>query len=321
MEVINSFFSNIKDKLTNPYFGTLILVLIIHHWELIFGIFNFDENFTLNKKLEFVENYITNNITWISFLLDALYALFYMLVGYLIVVLTRSIVISVEFSLMPFITGKIVNKNVVRRTEYDEAVKEREQYFDQYEEQRNYVRNFSKTIDEQTKQIKQKDENLLKQTNTISETIGTLDSTRKSLESIKDLNSEKSKQIEQLKNAIESLEKENDNYLEKVKGYEHLYFSGKSQNFYSTPDKFPPEILIKVKELKNDDKWKSFIYVGGYFEYGGTVGGEIINEMIEKGLVFERNKRKDLSPIGKIIFRYNKVFTDHLDEELILLKK
>ena len=59
MEVVNSFFSNIKDKLTNPYFGTLIIVLIIHHWDLIFGVFNFDEGFTLDKKLEFINNYIT----------------------------------------------------------------------------------------------------------------------------------------------------------------------------------------------------------------------------------------------------------------------
>lgn len=104
MEVVNSFFSNIKDKLTNPYFGTLIIVLIIHHWELIFGVFNFGEEFTLDKKLEFVKNYIVNNITWKSFLWDALQALLYMLIGYLIVVLTRSIVLFIEFGLMPFIT-------------------------------------------------------------------------------------------------------------------------------------------------------------------------------------------------------------------------
>lgn len=321
MEVVNSFFSNIKDKLTNPYFGTLILVLIIHHWELIFGVFNFDEGFTLDKKIEFVKSYIVNNITWKTFLLNALQAMLYMFIGYIVVVFTRSIVLFIEFGLMPFITGKIVNKNVVRRTEYDEVVKEREQYFDQYEEQRNYVRNFSKTIDEQTEQLKQKDENLLKQTDTISETITKLDSTKKELESAKNESSKKSLQIDSLKNSIVSLEKENGNYLEKVKGYEHLHFNEKSEDFYSTIDKFPPEILKKVQELKNDNKWKAFLQLGHFFEKGGSIGGELLTEMIDRDLAFEREKREDLTPIGKIIYRYNKVFEKDFDKRLLLIGK
>lgn len=320
MEVINSFFSNIKDKLTNPYFGTLILVLIIHHWELIFGIFNFDEGFTLDKKLDFVQNYIAINITWKSFLWDALQALLYMFVGYLIIVLTRSIVLFIEYWLMPLITGKIVNKNVVRKTEYDEVVKEREKYFDQYEEQRNYVRNFSKTIDEQTEQIKQKDENLLEQTDRISETIRKLDSTKTELESSINSNNEKSKQINSQKNSIESLEKERDIYLEKVNGYESLYFDKKNVNFYSSANNFPPEVLTKVKELKNDKKWDAFLGLGRFFDTGGTIGGELMTEMINRGLAFERGKREGLTPIGKIIYRYHQVFNTDLNERLLLLK-
>jgi hypothetical protein len=320
MEVINSFFSNIKDKLTNPYFGALIIVLIIHHWELIFGIFNFDKVFTLNKKLEFVKNYIENNITWESFFWDALQALLYMFVGYLIVLLTRSLVLFIEFGIMPFITGKIVNKNVVRRTEYEEVVKEREQYFDQYEEQRKYVRNFSKTIDEQTEQIKQKDENLLKQTNIISETITKLDSTKEELETSKNENVQKSLRTDHLNNSIESLKKENSNYLEQINGYEKLYFNEKSENFYSSVSKFPPEILSKVQELKNENRWKAFLLLGDFFVRGGSIGGELLTEMIERDLAFERDKRDDLTPIGKIIYRFNKVFEDY-DERLILLEK
>ncbi len=135
MEVINSFFSNIKDKFTNPFFGTLIIVLIIHHWELWYAILNFDDGFNLNQKIEFIEKYISENLTFQSFLWDIAQAFIYMFIGYLIVVFTRSMVLWVEFGLMPLITGKVVNKNVVRRSEYEEVVKEREEYFDQYEEQ------------------------------------------------------------------------------------------------------------------------------------------------------------------------------------------
>lgn len=54
MDAINSFFSNIKDKLTNPFFGTLIIVLIFQHWELWFAVFNFDEDCTLTDRLYFM---------------------------------------------------------------------------------------------------------------------------------------------------------------------------------------------------------------------------------------------------------------------------
>ena len=312
MEVVNSFFSNIKDKLTNPYFGTLILVLLIHHWKLIFGIFNFDEVFTLENKLNFIQNYIAKNITWESFILDALQALVYMFTGYLIIVLTRGVVLFIEYWLMPFITGRIVNKNVVRRTEYDEVLKEREQYFDQYEEQRNYVRNFSKTIDEQTEQIKQKDKDLLEQTNKISDTITKLDSTKKELDSFKNLNDEKSKQINSFKNTIESLKEERNTYLETVKGYESLYFDEKNQKHYHTVTSFPPEVISKVRELKKDKRWEAFLGLGRFYESGGQIGRNLVTEMIKRGLAFERGKREELTPIGKIIYHYRQVFSKDL---------
>ena len=165
MEVINSFFSNIKDKLTNPFFGTLIIVLLIHHWQLWYAVFNFDQDCTLNDKISFIKNYSIVNLTFWKITYDIAQAIFLMLLGYLIIIGTRSLVLWIEFGLMPSITGRIVNKDVVRRTEYNDVVKEREQYFDQYEEQRKNVRIFSKTIDEQTEQIKQKDKDLFKQSN------------------------------------------------------------------------------------------------------------------------------------------------------------
>lgn len=182
MEIINSFFSNIKDKLTNPFFGTLILVLILHHWELWYAPFNFEDSYSLNEKIKFIEEYISNNLTFISFLWDIGQAILYMFLGYFIIVATRSLVLWVEFGFMPTITGKIVNKNVVRKIEYDDAVKEREEYFDQYEEQRENVRRFSRTIDEQTDQIKKKDKSILEQSNKITNTVSLLDATKAELE-------------------------------------------------------------------------------------------------------------------------------------------
>ena len=216
MEIINSFFKNIKDKFTNPYFGTLILVLLFHHWELLYITFNFDDNVTLNIKLNSIKKYISTNITFENVIYDSLRALILMLAGYLIIVITRSIVLWVEFWLMPFITGKIINKNVVKKEEYDNVVKELEEYFNQYKKQRDNVRTFSKTIDDQTIQIKEKDKTLLEQTKTISATVKELESTKSSIEKSLNDASTKAHKIEILNNSFAKLKKNNDFLIDKV---------------------------------------------------------------------------------------------------------
>jgi predicted RNase H-like nuclease (RuvC/YqgF family) len=224
------------------------------------------------------------------------------------IVLTRSLVLWVEFWLMPFITGKIVNKSVVRKSKYDDVVKEREQYFDLYEEQRKNLRLFSKTIDEQTEQIKQKDQDLLIQSETISKTVRELDSTRQNLDKSQNENGNKISKIKQLDSSLEQLQKDYDVKLAKIEKYEHLFFDEENKLFYSSIDKFPPEVLDKVEELKKEKKWASFIILGTFIEKGGSIGGEVLSEMIEKDVAFERGSHEDLTPLGKVIWRYRKVF-------------
>ncbi|MDI9256867.1 hypothetical protein [Flavobacterium sedimenticola] len=308
MDAINSFFSNIKDKLTNPFFGTLILVLVIHHWQLWYAILNFDEDFTLVDKLTFIKKYILINLTFSSFIWDICQAIFFMFLGYLVIVATRSLVLWIEFSLMPLITKKIVSKNVVRKSEYDDVVKEREQYFDQYEEQRKNVRTFSRTIDEQTEQIKQKDQDLLNQSETISITVRELDITKQKLEKAQKENDEKSNKITQLNSSLEQLQKNYDFKLEALEKYQNLFFDEENRPFYTSIEKFPPEIVNKVNELKAEKKWERFLSLGNFFEHGGSIGGQVLTEMIEKEVAFERGSHEDLTPVGRIIWRYRKIF-------------
>lgn len=307
MEVVNSFFSNIKDKLTNPFFGTLILVLIVHHWELIYSIFNFDDGSTLDKKLFFIQNYISENITFKTLLWDFLYAFCYMTIGYLIVVGTRSLVLAIEFRLMPFLTGKIVSKNVVKKSLYDEVVKEREDYFDQYEEQRKNVRDFSKTIDQQNEQIKEKDKDLVKQSQTISKNVKELDSLNKTMESLNQNLGRTQNQLKSQKNEFDNLSEQHAYLSKRVENYDSLFFDSKNVGHYTTAEMFPPEIIDKVLELKRENLWHSFLALGDFKRHGGTLGGELMTKMAEKGIIGERVKNEQWTPIGKIIDKYRAV--------------
>ena len=216
----------------------------------------------------------------------------------------------IEFSLMPSITDKLVSKNVVRKSEFDDVVKEREQYFDQYEEQRKNVRLFSKTLDEQTEQIKQKNEDLLKQSDTISNTIQELHLTKEYLEDMRLKNKSQAEQIEQLNNSLNNLQKNNDIRIKQLKKFEDLFFNPESLSFYSSYDKFPPTIIDKVKELKTENKWESFLLLGNFFQNGGSIGGQVLTDMIDKQLAFERGSREGLTPIRKIIWNYSNRFKD-----------
>lgn len=311
MEVINSFFSNIKDKLTNPYFGTLILVLIGHHWELWYTLFNFDSDCTLQDKIIFVKSYIDDNLAFPLFLIDVFQAVIFMFLGYLIIVGTRSLVLWVEFGLMPMITGKIINKNVVRRSEYDEVVKERESYFDQYEEQRKSLREFSKTIDEQTEQLKQKDKSLLDQSDKITKTVKELDFNKKKLEDLVINNNKTIHELELNKQTFNVLKNENEIKIKYIEFFSNIFFSPVSKLFYTSADKFSPPIIDKVKELKNENKWNTFLRVADFIYNGGSIGGEELTEMIEKEIAFNRETREDLTPIGKIIWVYRDVFENY----------
>lgn len=295
-------------EIINPFFGTLIVILLIHHWPLWFGVFNFDDYSNLDNKLLFVQDYIVKNITWESFIIDTLQAIVFMLVGYLIIVFTRSVVLWVEFWLMPFITGKIVNKNVVIKSEYDNVVIERDQYFDQYEKQRKNVREFSKTIDEQNDQIKHKDAVLLDQSQKISDASSTMSKNN-------DLIEEQRKEIKSYIQHVNNLEKSNKNFktdnlfnLDMIQKYSELFFEEKNRKHYSSPDKFPISILDKVEELKKANKWKIFLMVGHFFDHGGSISSERVTEMVKLGLAFNRGSREDFTPMGKIIYQYHEVF-------------
>jgi hypothetical protein len=310
MELINSFFSNLKNKLSNPFFGTLIAILLIHHWPLWFGVFNFDDYTNLNDKLLFVKDYVVKNITWESFIIDTLRAMIFMLLGYLIIVFTRSIVLWVEFWLMPFITGKIVNKNVVIKSEYDNVVIERDEYFDQYEKQRKNNREFSKTIDEQNDQIRNKDSVLLDQSQKISDASSTISENNELIE-------KQRKEINSYSQQVDNLEKSNKNFkndnlfnLDMIQKYSELFFEEKNRKYYTSEDKFPTSVLDKVNEVKKANMWEAFLRVGYFFDHGGSIPSELVTEMVKLGLAFNRGSREDFTPMGKIIYRYRAVFEE-----------
>ncbi|MCI9845178.1 hypothetical protein [Flavobacterium pectinovorum] len=317
MDYLNSFFQNIKDKLSNPFFGTLILIIIIHHWELWYSLFNFDKNYTRNAKVLLIKNLAEYELTTKNITYDIFYAIIIFLCGYFIIVGTRTLSMLIEFRIMPFITGKIINKNVVLKSTHDETVLERDEYSEKYEEQRKNVRLLSKNYDEQIEQIKTKDIELADTMASVSSLTKKLNSSERKVENTQN-ELEKSKiKLQQLELETENQKNESEFFLDNLQEYSSLFFNEENLLFWNSPNKFPTIIINKVIELKKANKWKQFLEVANYLENGGTISPNRINEIEEFEIIkqIKGKKFRQLSPIGGIISKYrsilDKVETDY----------
>lgn len=157
---VNDFFSNIKDKLTNPFFGTLIIVWLTRNWELVYTIFNFDNNKTLKYKIQIIKNHISAKDFLEDLAICAWHAILFMLAGYIIIIITRAISMFVEHNVMPRLTDKIVSEDVISKKLYNELKKERDEYSESFEIERSKVRESSKNYTQKLIENEQLQNNL-----------------------------------------------------------------------------------------------------------------------------------------------------------------
>lgn len=145
---VNDFFSNIKDKLTNPFFGTLIFVWLTRNWILVYTIFNFDDNHNLVTKVLFIKKYLSEQCFWLELLINIGLTIIFMISGYLLVAGTKVLSVWIEYKVMPYFTDKVTSDKIVPKEDYEKVVDERQNYFKRYEEERNSVRRISDNYDD-----------------------------------------------------------------------------------------------------------------------------------------------------------------------------
>lgn len=129
MNFISSFFDNIKDKTTNPFFGTLIFVWLIRNWELVYTIFNFDKNYNLEAKKGFIRNYYKDYHLGEELFMNILISFGLMLLGYALIIISRLIVNVTDHNIIPWMNNKTVSKLVVNKDRFETVKKTRDEYF------------------------------------------------------------------------------------------------------------------------------------------------------------------------------------------------
>jgi len=149
MEAITSFLDNIKQKVTNPFFGTFIMIWFIRNWELVYTIFNFDEGTSLAVKKSYIINYIKSRDWTIELFNNIWISILVMLSGYILIVGTRVLVNVIEFRIMPNLNKRTVSKLVTNTEVFNEVIKERDDIAEKYEREKEKSRKLVNLFDSQ----------------------------------------------------------------------------------------------------------------------------------------------------------------------------
>jgi archaellum component FlaC len=313
MDFLNSFFQNVKDKLTSPFFGTLSFILLVHHWEFWYTLFNFDAGSTLIEKLNILRMVSNREFAFKRILFDIASTIFIMLVGYAIVLATRSLSLLIDFRTMPWITGRIISKNVVERKVHEEIIKERDGYAEKYEEQRQFVRKYSKEYDEQVEQVQAKNvqvsklnEDVSTINNRVNELNNNLSMRNSELESLRNETKNKENTIESLNIQLAAWEGRYSVLQKDLSQFNTLFHSDENALFYNTINNFPPSIVKLVGSLKQDEKWEIFKHVAIFERHGGTISPEYYPMMEPYGIIIPNTEV--LTSLGKILTRYYRIF-------------
>lgn len=118
---ISSLLENLKQKFTNPFLGTFILVWIVHNWRLVFSFFNFDERTTLERKMKVISPYYDLAFSIENLAVSAVITLGVLIASFIGINIARIIVETSERIIKPTIMKIAGSAKVVERKDLEDV--------------------------------------------------------------------------------------------------------------------------------------------------------------------------------------------------------
>lgn len=128
-EFISSFLENIKQKTSNTFFGTLILVWLARNWLLVYSLFNFDKECTLSEKISYIVTYLSLKGFWCEFFTNIGLALVFFIIANILIILSRSSMTFIDHTIMPYLNKKVESGLVVNKDSFEIVKKQRDEFF------------------------------------------------------------------------------------------------------------------------------------------------------------------------------------------------
>lgn len=135
-DLLVSFKDNFKEKSTNPFLGTYIIVWLIRNWDLVYSLFNFDKSYSLAKKIEFIQKYYTTNNFLEGVVSNILWAFGVLIATYTLINISRLIINLYEKQLTPLILKYTDSDSIVEKSSFDKLKKHRDYIQNRLEQER-----------------------------------------------------------------------------------------------------------------------------------------------------------------------------------------
>lgn len=127
---------NLKSKTTNPFFGTLIIVWIIHNWKLVYTVFHFEQDTSLDMRIAFLTTYFKQPAFIYDLLWCILISIGVLIITYALLNLTRLILNFSDKVVAPFVYKITDKSSIVLKSDYQQLEELRQHFEDKYESER-----------------------------------------------------------------------------------------------------------------------------------------------------------------------------------------
>lgn len=159
-DLLVSFKDNFKEKSTNPFLGTYVVVWLIRNWDLVYSLFNFDKSYSLAKKIEFIQIYYSSNDFLEGVQLNILWAFGVLIATYTLINISRLIINLYEKQLTPWIIKITDSDSIIEKSSFDKLKNHRDYLQNRLEQERESKSGLElqiKSLEDEIKNLKGKD--------------------------------------------------------------------------------------------------------------------------------------------------------------------
>ncbi|HRZ28627.1 MAG TPA: hypothetical protein P5295_17590 [Spirochaetota bacterium] len=124
VEILNALRSNIKNRIRNPFLGTLTLVFIIKNWELFYSLFTLDKKFDLTIRLLTLAPLIKAAFNICSLLYVIVCSLIAFIFLYFMIIISQFFLLFINRKVYPQIEQITDRNSIVTRERFDQIKNE-----------------------------------------------------------------------------------------------------------------------------------------------------------------------------------------------------
>ncbi|RZL12690.1 MAG: hypothetical protein EOO89_19140 [Pedobacter sp.] len=123
-DTLNSVFDNLKERATNPFLGTLIVVWLVKNWKLVYSLFYFDGQIKLEDRLKYIDKYFKDHSFLLNLVFVILITLGVLILTYILLTISRLLTDFYERIVIPWISKVTDRSTVVLKVEYNKLLEE-----------------------------------------------------------------------------------------------------------------------------------------------------------------------------------------------------